>query len=639
MTLARQLDILVAALAVLAFVAGTLIGVGSARSLLDAQLAQRARTALEGLEQSAAAGGDPVVLARAVEVLAASGCCEYVRVGMPGSPARVERSVSPTVPSVAPHWFATLFPVGQSAVRGPIRGVPDAEIEVRPARATAYDDLWLAAGAAALYAGLSAAVLVIAGWLGVRALLAPLRVIEANARSVLDGRAAGPLPAARAVDLECVGRALGTLGRKFEQMLQGAQGLALALREQVATDPLTGLASRRRLLDVLAFRRHNPERGRGGMLMLVQVEGLSGLNESLGYAAGDDLLRDVAAVLTGLFGTDSRNLVAHLAGADFAVLLEDLGEREAGAVEDATVRALADLRRIPDTGWITRVRVGSAPLSGQSVSALFADADRALRTPRVAAVGSAASGRQAAVPTGAEARPEGGADDLDERVSLVFQPVVAAGSRVLLHEEAFARVRTPAGGEPVPAGEFLAAATGSTLAVALDRAVVRAALGALGRPKAGVSVAVNLTPATVRDGAAFTDWLSGLCRQAPDEARRLLLEIPEHCLPEAADGLRAMASGLAPFGVALAIDHLGMGFGALGCLRAAPLHYVKIDGSFSANLERDPQSQFFVRAIAQIAHGLDIAVLLEAVEAEGVWAMLPELQVDGGQGYHLGRPA
>ncbi len=246
MTLARQLDILVAALAVLAFVAGTLIGVGSARSLLDAQLAQRARTALEGLEQSAAAGGDPVVLARAVEVLAASGCCEYVRVGMPGSPARVERSVSPTVPSVAPHWFATLFPVGQSAVRGPIRGVPDAEIEVRPARATAYDDLWLAAGAAALYAGLSAAVLVIAGWLGVRALLAPLRVIEANARSVLDGRAAGPLPAARAVDLECVGRALGTLGRKFEQMLQGAQGLALALREQVATDPLTGLASRRR---------------------------------------------------------------------------------------------------------------------------------------------------------------------------------------------------------------------------------------------------------------------------------------------------------------------------------------------------------------------------------------------------------
>ncbi len=82
--------------------------------------------------------------------------------------------------------------------------------------------------------------------------------------------------------------------------------------------------------------------------MLVQVEGLSGLNESLGYAAGDDLLRDVAAVLTGLFGTDSRNLVAHLAGADFAVLLEDLGEREAGAVEDATVRALADLRRIPD---------------------------------------------------------------------------------------------------------------------------------------------------------------------------------------------------------------------------------------------------------------------------------------------------
>ncbi len=378
MTLARQLETLVAALAVLAFVAGALVGVGSARSLLDAQLAERARTALAGLQQSTLGGAGTVALARLVDELVASGCCDYVRVGAAGSPALHERAVSIDA-SAAPHWFRTLFPLRPNAARDVMPGMQGVDAEVRPAPATAYDDLWLAAGAAALYSGLAAALLVLTGWLGVRALLAPLGAVAAHAQSLLEGSTGDAPPAVRATDLERVGRALGTLGRKFEQMLQGAQGLALALREQVATDPLTGLASRRRLVDVLAFRRQNPERGCGGLLLLVQIDGLSVLNESLGYAAGDDLLREVAEILVRHFGHDARNVVAHLAGADFAVLLEDVGEGEAPGVEDGAVRALADLQRRPDPSWSPGVKVGSALLRGQSVSALFGEADRALR--------------------------------------------------------------------------------------------------------------------------------------------------------------------------------------------------------------------------------------------------------------------
>jgi EAL domain-containing protein (putative c-di-GMP-specific phosphodiesterase class I) len=370
----------------------------------------------------------------------------------------------------------------------------------------------------------------------------------------------------------------------------------------------------------------------------VQVEGLSALNESLGYAAGDDLLREVAGVLSRLYGNDARNVVAHLTGADFAVLLDDVGEGDAGTVEGAAVRALAALQPRPDAPASLRAKVGSAPLTGQSMSALFGEADRALRARRLHATGSPA-GPSAGAREAGLAVPDLGGGELEGRVSLVFQPVVAATSQVLLHEEAFARVAVPGADAPVPAGEYLAAATGPGAAAALDRAVVRAALGALAGPKAGITVAVNLTPASVADGAAFADWLAGLCRYAATEARRLVLEVPEHSLPEAVGGLQAMAARLGPFGVGLAIDHLGMGHGVLGCLRAAPLRYVKIDGSFAAHLGRDPQSQFFVRAVAQIAHGLDMAVLLEAVETEAVWAMLPDLQVDGGQGYHLGRPA
>jgi EAL domain-containing protein (putative c-di-GMP-specific phosphodiesterase class I) len=65
---------------------------------------------------------------------------------------------------------------------------------------------------------------------------------------------------------------------------------------------------------------------------------------------------------------------------------------------------------------------------------------------------------------------------------------------------------------------------------------------------------------------------------------------------------------------------------------------VKIDGSFAARLDQDAEAQFFVRATAQIAHGLGTPAYLEAVESEAVWLLLPDLQLDGAQGYHLGRP-
>ncbi len=611
MTLARQLETLVAALAVLVFLAGTLIGVASARNALDARLSAQAQVALEVLRPSGLIPADPAALGRLADAVVATGCCDAIRIGVRGG-ASVERAM-PGGAAAVPEWFQTLFPLRPDVARGFVSGPSEAEIEIRPARDSAYDDLWLAAGAAALYSGLAACLLLLAGALGVRALLASLSAVAAFAESLMVGAEPRPVAGARAVDVEHVGRALGVLGRKFEQMLQGAQGLALALREQVATDPLTGLASRRRLVDVLGYRRQDPERGRVGLLLLVQIEGLSALNASLGYAAGDDLLRDVAAALSRLFARDPRNVIAHLAGADFAVLVEDVGDGGAPAVEHAVSLALSDLRPRPNPDWSMGARVGSAALRGQSVSALFGEADRALRagSPMPDADGTALPGVVSAASTV-------GPDD----VSLVFQPVVAADSRALLHEEAFARVALPGGGDSMPAGEYLATASGPGAAVALDRAVVTAALAALRGRKSGVSVAVNLTPASVADGAAFGGWLADLCREAPEAARRLVLEIPEHCLPAAATGLRAMAGRLGQVGVGLAIDHLGMGIGALDSLR-----------------ERDAQSRFFVRAVAQIAHGLDVAVLLEAVETEGVWAMLPDLQIDGGQGYHLGRPA
>ena len=99
-----------------------------------------------------------------------------------------------------------------------------------------------------------------------------------------------------------------------------------------------------------------------------------------------------------------------------------------------------------------------------------------------------------------------------------------------------------------------------------------------------------------------------------------------------------MLARLRPLGLRFAVDHFGAGPASFAPLRTLGPSYLKVDGSFAARLDQDAEAQCFVRATAQIAHGLGMPAFLEAVESEAVWMLLTDLQLDGAQGYHLGRP-
>ncbi|MEJ2575742.1 MAG: EAL domain-containing protein, partial [Gammaproteobacteria bacterium] len=151
----------------------------------------------------------------------------------------------------------------------------------------------------------------------------------------------------------------------------------------------------------------------------------------------------------------------------------------------------------------------------------------------------------------------------------------------------------------------------------------------------GRTLSVNLSTQGLED-AGLLDWVEEQLRR--HGAGRLLLELAEYGAEAHVDALRRWMDRLAPFGVEFGLDHYGRGFSSFRYLRGLKAHWLKIDGSFVRDLERQPDNQFYLQILCEIAHGLDMRVVAESVETEAVWRLLPGLGLDGGQGFWLGRP-
>jgi diguanylate cyclase (GGDEF)-like protein len=633
-TLARQLRVLFAALAVLVLVAVALAGISGSRHVLEADVAARTAAVARDLAEGVVA--DPGGAARLAQAALVSHDLRAVRIERPGV-APAEWTAAPRSGGV-PGWFAVLFPVGASEVAAPLAG--GGRLAVTPDPAPALDRLWVAALRILLPAAAAAVGVLAIGLLAVGPLVRPLRQAEAEAVRALGWEAIDEAAAPAGQTPSPLQSAVRQLARRARLLLDGAEGLAATLHARASRDPLTGLATRRRLLDVLEGRRRDPDQAWAGGLLIVHVDGLKAINETFGYAAGDDVLRECGRLLDEGFGREPGALLAHLAGGEFGAFLPCASVSALADCVAVAERAFAGLEarlRFPSS---LAVCVGSAFFHGQTISALFAEADRALRRaqwqgiagmPREPAPDAAPDERAFAARRAAAvaALAAGG-------LRLVLQPVLARETRELCHHEAYARIHAADGSEPLPIGELVGSGD-RDLIVAIDRAVLAEAFRLLRAAAVTGDLALNLSPASLCHEPT-AQWLEGECRAHPEAARRILVELPHAEILRLQGQLAAPAARLGLLGPRLAVDHFGAGPAAFGPLRALRPAYLKVDGSFAARLHEDTEAQFFVRATAQIAHGLGIPAYLEAVEGEAVWVLLADLQLDGAQGYHLGRP-
>lgn len=415
------------------------------------------------------------------------------------------------------------------------------------------------------------------------------------------------------------------------------------LRELADHDPLTGLLNRRRLdEEVTAALAESARTGRPGALLLLDMDGFKLINDTLGHAAGDDLIRSSALVLRGLVRrTDT---AARLGGDEFAVLLRDTALPQAIAVADAIAAGLHHRVTTPQGPAPVSASLGIAPFGGEeglTCDELLARADAAMYDAK------RAGGDRSAVYDPTSGTREGMSHRrhwtarlrdavLDDRLALVAQPIVglqdhADGRRWF---ELLLRYREPDGSLTGP-GAFLPVAEETDLVIALDRWVLEQAMAAMDRIP-DLRLAVNVSTRTFADPALPAHLRAIGADRLP--AGSLALELTETAALARTDAVERNARWIREQGMVLALDDFGSGFATFSHLRALPVDLLKIDGSFVARLPHSQTDQRIIESIVGLAEGLSLGVVAEHVESDDALAWLRRVGIGHGQGNLLGRP-
>jgi diguanylate cyclase (GGDEF)-like protein len=407
-------------------------------------------------------------------------------------------------------------------------------------------------------------------------------------------------------------------------------------------DDLTGLANRALFMETAnqALVRMR-EQGQGFSILMIDLDRFKTVNDSMGHAVGDALLRMVAQRLLKV--TCHADTVARIGGDEFAVLQKI----ERGGTEGVTVLADAILKAVTEPYDLDgrRVSIGisigisSAPQDGGDADLLIKSADFALYKAKS---GGRNGYRVFEASMEADARERRKLED-DLRIAisrdefeLHYQTIVDVGRRECCGAEALVRWRHPERGLIYP-DQFIALAEESGLIVPLGEWILRTACAEAIKWPPHLKIAVNLSPAQFKQ----SDLLGILTSVLDDTGlppERLELEITETVLLERNEGDLAVLRKIKNLGVSIALDDFGIGYSSMRYLQLFPFDKIKIDKSFIQSMTSRADGAAIVCAIAGLGRNLDIATTAEGVETEEQLLFLRTAGCELAQGYLFSRP-
>jgi diguanylate cyclase (GGDEF)-like protein/PAS domain S-box-containing protein len=407
------------------------------------------------------------------------------------------------------------------------------------------------------------------------------------------------------------------------------------------TDPLTGLPNRRALTDRL---RHavalSRRRGLQVGLVHLNIDRFKAVNEALGHEAGDMLLSQVADRLR--WSTRVEDTAVRLGADEFLVVAEDVEDLDG-------LRALADrLLSVLDEPFLVHER--EITLSASVGLTLGSDMtpDDLLRQAQSALTKAKADGSRARIEVHEGALAHGDVDALqletdlkhaleNEELRLFYQPIVHLRDETLLGYEALVRWQHPTRGLLPPAA-FLSAAEDNRLTSKLGAWVLRRACTDAAAWPEDLRVHVNISARHLAEDG-FSELVAAALEESGLAPHRLELEITESTALFAAEATLHSVAVVTDAGVTLALDDFGTGYSAITALHRLPIHTVKIDRSFVADVVTEPATAALVQGLLQLGRGMGLQVIAEGIEDLDQAAWLLDHGCAMAQGYAFGRPA
>jgi diguanylate cyclase (GGDEF)-like protein/PAS domain S-box-containing protein len=407
----------------------------------------------------------------------------------------------------------------------------------------------------------------------------------------------------------------------------------------VYRDALTGLPNRRLFEDRLSLALAQAHRYRHRIAVIfVDLDEFKQVNDTLGHAAGDELLKAVARRLTE--SVREADTVARLAGDEFTLILPGLNYAEDVS---AISRKLLDALRSPFVIDGQDIRVTSSggialyPEDGHDEETLLRNADTAMYRAKERGRDNFQLFSPAMAEKALERRTleEGLRRALDnDEMTLFYQPCLELASGRVLGVEALLRWDRAGVGLLLPR-DFIALADFTGLILSVGPWVLETACRQgveWRRTSPGLRMMVNLSSYELQQGQLVSHVEKALASSGL-EPDALHLEIPEGYAMQNLDRTVEALRGLRALGVHLAIDGFGAGFSSLAHLRQLPVDALKIDLSFVRGATTDPNDASVVTAVIAVAHSLDLRVVAQGVETDEQVALLRSLGCDEVQGF------
>ena len=434
--------------------------------------------------------------------------------------------------------------------------------------------------------------------------------------------------------------------------LSGQKADKQRIEQMAYFDELTGLHNRRFMVEhiahTVALAEHESTRG---ALLLLDLDDFKNINDSLGYATGDDLLVQVAERLHRFSGQTEGACMARISSDEFVLLCPELSHGYTGAKTRAEqlAQGLRELFMLPFQLGSLRLHLSASigislfPAAGLGLEEYMRQADTANHIAKRVAPGSHVFFNQEM------------ADEVQERVrisnalqqalandelELYFQPQQQVNDNRPLGVEALLRWHPP-GKKPIPPGHFIPIAEETSLICDIGDWVLQQACSRIQRWQSEGHqpgrVSVNIS-ARHFHSINFVSRLSLLLQQYPTCQNKLTLEVTEGVILGNLQESRTRMTQIKALGVNLSIDDFGTGYSSFAYLRELPVDELKLARSFIQYIDKRPQDKAIIACLLELAHTLQLSVVAEGVETEPQLATLAELHCPAYQGYLRARP-
>ena len=625
-----------------------IIDFNQTKNFIELQLkshSQDAATSLGLSISSVARGTDVAVMETMANALFDSGYYQSIQIKDMDGQLLVNRSMEASIEGV-PAWFVKAFTIaipGASAlIMGGWQQLGIIHIKSNPGYA--YTMLWKSATSDVALFIVTFLMIALVGGFILKKLLSPLQSTEEQAIALSERKfiIQESLPKTR--ELKNVVQAMNRATQRLREIFNEQASMADSLLQKSYQDPLTQLGNRRYIEDQIKAKVTLTEEA-NGTLLIYQIQNLQKINQTIGYQKTDNLIQDMASIAKKACVQYSEYILGRLGGSDFVLLLPN---SDLSMAEDFAEHLIVHMNQHIQTVYPNidiKIAIGGAHYSKPiTFGELLARSDAAL-TQSI----SKNTEKITIVDIGAEQSPllsgkieyRKKLDEIIQNKDIVFylQPnFYFKNLPSVFHYEILSRFSNK-GQDPISIGTLIPFAEQERCMPRLDRVILESLLSVLHDSiEKRVKLAINLSPLSIANDD-FMSWIPNFFTSMASKNATLSFEFHETRITHFERKIQDFADKARTHGHLIGIDHFGHGLTNLRYDKSILPDYVKIDRSITHSLQKEGDESFFlINTLCNVAHSLNIKVIVEGIEKKEQIDILKMINIDAVQGFYYQVP-